>query len=376
MTGIDRRSFLALLAAIPLQLRAAKVQPDGVIAPQRLLSACQEKDDSYHFLAVDYQRSETGQHRARELFRHRLPARAHQVLVNQDASQVCVIERRPGKRFDVLDLHKGTLQHRVSCEDGYHLYGHAQYSADGRFLITAEQKSGVDNGVLVFRDANDPIKIIKRLDSGGVGPHEFRLLNDNTLVVANGGIRTRGREKLNLDIMQPNLAYIDLISGRILETHQMDSRFHQCSIRHIALNPQGQVLVAMQFEGERSVLAPLIALHQRGQALQPLAMPQDLHVKLNHYTGSACIDSSGRFAAVSAPRGNRIVCFDLDSQICLGAVTVSDGCGLAPTTEEGGFFVSSGRGRLYRVSAISMKKTRLDAILTKDVRWDNHLSVA
>ena len=218
-------------------------------------------------------------------------------------------------------------------------------------------------------------KIKWRLDSGGVGPHEFKLLDDNTLVVANGGIRTQGREKINIDTMRPNLAYIELPTGRLLEKVELEPRFHQCSIRHIACNQQGQVLVAMQFEGDRSVLAPLIALHHRGQALRLLSMPKHLHSKLNHYTGSACVDNSGRYAAVSAPRGNRIVCFDLDSEICLGSVTVSDGCGLAPSGDKGGFFVSSGRGRLYRIDAKSLKKTRLDTRLTKDVRWDNHLSV-
>ena len=157
MTGIDRRTFFTLLAALPFSLRA-KVEDQNGLLPQLLLSGCQEKDGTYHLLAVNLHSLHNGRRSVQEVFRHRLPARAHQVLVDQDGSRAIVLERRPGTRIDLLDLQKGTLLQRVHCEDGFHLYGHAQISTDGRYLITAEQKAGSENGLLVFRDGRNPKK--------------------------------------------------------------------------------------------------------------------------------------------------------------------------------------------------------------------------
>ena len=47
-------------------------------------------------------------------------------------------------------------------------------------------------------------------DSGGIGPHDLKLLPEGRLVIANGGIKTdpSDRTKLNLGDMRPNLTIL------------------------------------------------------------------------------------------------------------------------------------------------------------------------
>src|SRR5690606_30904222 len=105
--------------------------------------------------------------------------------------------------------------------------------------------------------------------SYGVGPHELLLHPDGeTLVIANGGIRTHpshDRDNLNVDTMQPSLAYVDRNTGALLEQHYMPADFHQSGIRHMDVNAEGLVVFVMQFEGEPFMEVPLIGTHRRGE---------------------------------------------------------------------------------------------------------------
>src|SRR3546814_12613287 len=96
------------------------------------------------------------------------------------------------------------------------------------------------------------------------------LLSDGrTLAVANGGIQThpaRRREKLNIDTMQPSLAYIDAESGALLHDHRLPPALHQASIRHIAATAGDTVGVVMQYDGPRDTLVPLVGFHRGGEA--------------------------------------------------------------------------------------------------------------
>ena len=90
--------------------------------------------------------------------------------------------------------------------------------------------------------------------SGGVGPHDIKLMPGGKLMaVANGGIETHpdtGRVKLNIPSMRPNLGFVAL-DGRIQETAELDRSLHKNSIRHLAVGDDGTVAVAMQWQGDR-----------------------------------------------------------------------------------------------------------------------------
>jgi hypothetical protein len=228
----------------------------------------------------------------------------------------------------------------------------------------------------VVRDLEDNHQVVREMTTYGIGPHEFHWLPDGqTLVVANGGIATEGREKVNLDSMQPSLVYLDSETGELLEKRTLPEEFHQCSIRHLDVAADGQVVIALQYQGHPIDRVPLIAAHHRGEELAELILPERIRSQLQQYCGSACFDSSGRFAAVSAPRGNLTTLWDMQERHFLNAAYIADGCGIASTQVAGEFLVSSGQGQVFTIQALSEERQPVFTRTPPQVNWDNHMTL-
>lgn len=361
MTVINRRRFLGVLAALPLATSRVGASERAPELP-RLATAVSD-DQGAHALLI---RTADG----RTLMQHALPARAHQVLADAGRGHLIVVSRRPGYTLEVVDYRSLKPVTRIHAAPGASFYGHAEVSADGRYLMTTEATPEDDEGRVVFRDIDDGYRVVQQIKTGGVGPHELRRYGQ-TLVVANGGIRTEGREKTNLDTMQPSLVRLDLQSGAVIETRRFAEEFHQASIRHIDVTADGTVLAAMQYEGTPRPDTPLAGLQRPGGALTALPIPAEVHALLQQYCGSACVDMSGQFGAISAPRGNRVMFWSLATARYLGQVSVRDGCGLARGPVPGQFYASSGTGRVYLLDARLQTRERIDA--TPSLHWDNHM---
>ena len=96
----------------------------------------------------------------------------------------------------------------------------------------------------------------------------------------------------------------------------------------------------MQYEGPRGDLVPLVAVHGGGPgggALRPLPALRTM----KQYCGGVAFDSSGRFIADSAPRGD-LASFS-DAGGWLSSAPVPDGSGIAPTGRPGEFVATGGR---------------------------------
>lgn len=371
MTEINRRRFLGWIGMAPFLLHSlpglATTGTESSTAMQRFTAASQGLDGQFYLHLFDG--------RGQELLRHTLPSRAHQITPHPHQPWLFAVSRRPGTTIDVIDYQSGALVQRINCADGYHLYGHAQISADGRFLLTTENSTQHAEGRVVMRDISENFDIVREYSTAGIGPHELRLsLDQKTLVIANGGIQTEGREKLNLESMQPSLVYLDMHTGQLLEQVRLPQEYHQSSIRHIDISAQGEVLIAMQYEGNPGDTVPLIACHARGESITPLTIPTEIHGRLNQYCGSACFDSSGNFAAVSSPRGNLVTLWDMHTRQFHAAIKVNDGGGLSATGQVGEFLVSTGRGPLYTINSLTSSRTALPTAQDKNIKWDNHLS--
>lgn len=361
--AINRRRFLGLIAATPWLVsqgaRGSSAMP--------LFSAASKRDDGYYLELF----SAAGQLQQR----HRLPDRAHQTLFHPTRPWLLAIARRPGTFISVLDYRTGKAVASLQCQPGYHLFGHAQITRDGRYLLTCERNPAFQEGRIVVRDIQHNWQPVREFSCAGIGPHEFKLSpDDSTLVIANGGILTTGREATNLDTMIPSLAYVSLQTGALQEQITLPQAHHQCSIRHLDIAPNGQVLVAMQYQGHLADKVPLVASHRRGEALTPLTLPETTRSRLHQYCGSACFDRSGRYGAISAPRGDQIMLFDMQSLQFIGTTTAKDGCGLAPSAQAGHFIISTGRGRVYRLNAQTQTKERINFQTDTPAGWDNHLS--
>ena len=292
--AFSRRAFLSGAAGsllVAVGFRAATVR--GHAGP--LYVGCRADDAERYFttgFAAD----------GRVVFDIPLPGRGHGAAFRPAPAHCVVFARRPGTFAVVIDLDRGEALRRIDAGAGRHFYGHGVFSPDGRYLFTSENDFEAGRGMVGIRDAEDGYRQIGEFASQGIGPHELVLMPDGaTLAVANGGIRTHpdnDRAILNLDTMQPSLAYLDLASGRLRDAFGLAARLHRLSIRHLAVNRDGLVAVAMQYEGSRRDRVPLVGLHDGG-ALRLLDAPPATERRMRQYAGSIAFDHGGRLLAVS-----------------------------------------------------------------------------
>lgn len=374
MRPLNRRQVLGLGALL--------CAPDMAVlanAPQPLVISAASDGDDHHWvigLRIGAQGAET-------VFKHQLPDRAHHIALDAERGIYIVVARRPGTWLMLGDLASGALIRELRVPADRHLFGHGVFSAEHDLFYTTESdfdNMTGDSGLLVEwrvngSGANASLERVREFPSYGVGPHELLLHPDGeTLVIANGGIRThpsRDRENLNIDTMQPSLAYVDRRSGELLEQHYMPAEFHQSGIRHLDVNTDGLVALAMQFEGEPFVDAPLLATHRRGEELRLLRAAPELQPQLKQYIGALRYDLGGRFFAASAPKGNMITFWDAEAGTLLHSTRARDGCGVCAV--DNGFVFSTGTGRVAHIDLATQAVAELDAAVER-VFWDNHMS--
>ncbi|SES14625.1 hypothetical protein SAMN04490244_106106 [Tranquillimonas rosea] len=350
-----RRAFLASLAAaaaIPGLSWADAGSP-------AYLAAARDEDGAFALYGLTAQGA--------DLFRIPLPDRGHAAAAHPEAPEAVAFARRPGTFALVLDCALGKLAARLEAPEGRHFYGHGAFLLDGDTLCTTENDVATGEGRIGMWSRSDGYRRIGEVASGGVGPHEILLRPDGGLVVGNGGIRThpdRGREKLNIDTMVPNLAYMSS-DGMLEETVELREDLHKNSIRHIAVREDGLVAFAMQWQGDASAATPLLGLHQRGRP--PVLASADLaeQIAMQGYAGSVAFDGDGRTVAITSPRGGRLHRFS-DAGELVEVHRRADICGVA--TAAHGFVASDGMGGLFGLEAHEMH-----ALGKRPRSWDNHI---
>ena len=372
--GIDRRTLLRLLAGGLLAGGPLGLPPFvGAARGRRLYLGARSGPDGRHRATGFLPSGATA-------FDISLGGRGHSFAVRPDRRTAVLFARRPGRFALAIDLDLGAVAAEFTTPRDRHFYGHGVFSPDGRFLYATENDFRRERGAIGIYDADNGYHRAGELASHGIGPHEIGLLPDGvTLVVANGGIVTRPdlpRVKLNPATMTPSLCFVHRRGGGLLLERRLPPRHHQLGIRHLAVSPDGSVAVAMQYEGPRGDLVPLVALHRaESSILLPLKAAPTVWRAMRQYCGSVCFDSGGGIAAVSAPRGNLVTFWDARAGIHLSSTPVPDGSGLAPGLRPGEFLASSGHGGVSVIEAASGRSTRLNDHLLNTGRWDNHLSV-
>jgi uncharacterized protein len=377
--NIPRRSFLSLTVALALNSSFA-LSKDG--SDPIFLSAATVSDDTHWLKAFTIKNNQLA-----ELYSHQLKARAHAVALSNNTDYFAVIARRPGRFMVLGDTVSGNILQEIEATEGRHFYGHGVFSNDDEFFYTTEsayedmQGDSGRIGVWQINKSSNGV-VLDRIDefpTYGVGPHELLMMPDQqTLVVANGGIRTHPeseREILNVDSMQPSLVYINRFTGELLEQRSLPAEFHQASIRHLDINSQGQVAMSMQFEGEPFLRVPLLATHQRGEAIGLMLAPEHVQSQLAQYVGSIRYDESGRFLVASCPRANVLTFWDAQSGEFLKQIRARDACGVCAYKD--GFLYSAGTGqiRYYDLTQQAITNFVLSEDFTTGLFWDNHLTV-
>ena len=293
--------------------------------------------------------------------------------------EVIAFGRRPGTFMAVADARDGRLRQRIEATDNRRFCGHGAFDLEGRLLHVTELEYDTGDGVIGVYDAADGYERVAEFRSGGLDPHEIRLLPDGeTLVVANGGILTDPDApgiKLNIDDMDSSLAYIRRRDGKILHLAKLPDELSQLSLRHLAIAPDGTVAVVMQYEGPSSDRVPLVALNRPGEALTTLDFPDRLLGRLRNYCGSVAFDASGGLLATTSPVGGVTALWDRTTSRALGYVEIADGCALAPAAGAGRFIVTSGQGGGFILTADgeTVARAPLASPYLGAGRWDNHM---
>lgn len=299
-----------------------------------------------------------------------LPARGHDIAVRPGTREWVAFARRPGC-FAVAVPGDDTPPIWFTTRADRHFFGHGVFSRDGRLLYTTENDFERGRGMIGVRDAAAGYKQIGEFPSHGIGPHDLALLSDGqTLVVANGGIRThpdRKREPLNLGEMMPSLAYVDVETGGLIEAHRLAPDLHQLSIRHLAIGDGDVVVFGCQYRGSHEDLPPLMGFHARGEELAVVPAPLPIRKVLHNYIGSVTTDASGTIAAASAPKGGVVTYWDVSARRYIGSNPLRDGCGVAPTHRPAAFLLTSGEGLLVPARAGHHEDPK-----RTPYRWDNH----
>ncbi|MEM9735305.1 MAG: DUF1513 domain-containing protein, partial [Pseudomonadota bacterium] len=207
--------------------------------------------------------------------------------------------------------------------------------------------------------------------SGGIGPHEMLLMpGGETLAVANGGIRTHpdtGREKLNLPSMEPSLVYLRVSDGREVGRVAPPAALRLNSIRHLAVSAQGEDAIALQWQGDPWEGVPLLAFHRPGEAHLRFAEADPVSLAaMQGYAGSVAFDRTGARAAITSPRGGRVMAWEVAG----GGPTIwsrADVCGLAPGPR--GWLATDGLGGVVALSP----ELAPSALRRLPLAFDNHL---
>jgi hypothetical protein len=352
---IHRRGFIASLVAAGAAPRLGW----AAVGNPSFLAAARDPDGSFALYGLDTHGATT--------FHVPLPARGHAGAGHPHRAEAVAFARRPGAFALVLDCAQGRVLHRLTPPEGRQFNGHGVFSADGNSLFTSEQRSNTSEGVIGVWDAAAGYTRYDEFSSGGIGPHDLRLMPDgDTLVVANGGIATdpTDRRKLNLSTMRPDLTYLSL-SGSIADQVELAPDLRQNSIRHLAVRHDGLVGFAMQWEGEPGSATPLLGLHRTGDAPVLAQAPLADELAMQGYAGSVAFSGEGSEIAITSPRGGRLHRFSDDGAF-LGALSRADICGLAPMGN--GYLASDGLGGLVSIGA-----TAPTPLARANCAWDNHI---
>lgn len=362
--ALSRRQVLGGALGATVTIGLARATPS---AGTRFLGAARHADGTYLLAGIGALGEPT--------LRVRLPERGHGPVPSPDFATAIVPSRRPGNWAAVVDLRNGRLVEIIHASRGRHFFGHAVFSPDGGRLYTTENDYDRGRGMVVCRSAHT-LEVLGEFDSGGIGPHELKWAGWNTIAVANGGILThpsQPRRKLNLDSMRPNLSLLRAGDGALIA--QATAPDHQASIRHLDIAANGDVVLALQYEGPPTHDIPLLYVFRRATGvIEPLPTPLAVQRRLRQYTASICVDALTGHALVTCPRGHLVTFWDVGGGGYLGHRRIRDAGGVALDAEAREFVVSNGGGSVMRFDAGTFEFRRAATRPFQALSWDNHLA--
>lgn len=300
-----------------------------------------------------------------------LPVRGHDVTFSAEAGRAVVFARQPGMFAVVFDPAGLAAPITIPSSEGRHFFGHGVFSPNGKLLYATENDFAKARGVIGVFDVAGGYKRIGEFDTYGTGPHEMILLPDGvTFAVANGGIETHpdyGRAELNIDTMDPSLAFIDSRDGHLVGQLRLASDLHQLSIRHMAVDAQNRIWFGCQFRGDKNDTPQLVGYATLEGEIKLIELPPDALGGLRNYVGGLAISNDRNTIAVSSPVGGTILTIDATSARAAGTTVLTRTCGVA--TDATGFIATNGSGRWLGFDGSPVPDTQFG------FQFDEHLRV-
>ena len=332
--------------------------------PPLLLSARDDADGQHY--AVGYRLDGT------QVFATRVAQRCHDIINHPELPIALFVARRPGTESYLVDLRDGRLLQTIVSQPNRHFYGHAVIHKSGEWLYATENDTtDPGRGVLgVYRFEGERLVHSGEISTHGIGPHQVSWLPDGeTLVVANGGIRTEAesRVEMNLDAMEPSLVLMRR-DGSLISKETLGQQMN--SVRHLAIGSDGTVVACQQFMGDAHETAELLAIKRPGQPFEAFPVPEHQLQSMAQYTASVAVHSELRLVAMTAPRANRLFIWNLDDASVRLDAPMPDCAGVGAVAD--GFVVTSGQGRCR------LYDCRKDELVGQPLQlpsglWDNHL---
>ena len=291
-----------------------------------------------------------------------LPDRGHDITYSPASGKAVVFARQPGTFAVVFDARGGDAPVTLTSVAGRHFFGHGVFSPDGRLLYATENDFENARGVVGIFDATDGYKRIGEFDTYGTGPHEIILMPDNrTFAIANGGIETHpdyGRSELNIDTMDPSLAFVDSTDGSLIGQLRLAADLHQVSIRHVVVDKANRVWFGCQFRGPAEKRPQLVGYATPDGEIRLIELPDDHLASLNNYVGAIEISADKAVVAVSSSTGNTILAIDAETARPLVSTSMRSGSGLARDGK--GFLATSGWGEMKGVAGSTAPRQQFD----------------
>ncbi|MDF2996257.1 MAG: hypothetical protein K0R27_1894 [Xanthobacteraceae bacterium] len=362
LSDLSRRSLLARLGGLalaPRVLLGAAHARDHALDAEWLATAGVEGGFAPVVLAPDYAATPIG------LGGQRL----HWVEPAPDGRSAIAVARRPGTTAILFDRLKGSVTATFAPGTGRVFSGHGRFSDDGRRFLAVEIDRASGEGTVTLRDPGEGFAIRTEWGSSGIGPHDLLRAGD-CLVVANGGIEPHTPEALGAEVAGASVALIDPSNGETRALARLGEDLESLSLRHLAVAPDGFVVVAAQDLLNDGLARPLLYAVQPKGALRAFDAPDEAWRGLRTYVGSVAFDASGTYVAAASPRGNRVCLWQRDGRY-IGSISMVDGCGLAATREAGQFLATSGLGEVA-LMVTDGEGVGVAARKSGGLRYDNH----
>lgn len=297
-------------------------------------------------------------------------------IVNQNPvrPRQLVSFERWGRQGALVDLLDRKVIARAEASDSNMFFGHAVFNAEGSILITTEDDFHVPQGKLVLRDAAT-LKIIQKMDSYGLRPHECRSPDQGkTVMVVNGGYQNAA----------PNLTWIDVQSGKLVSQIELGAPNH-VMYTHCDISPDHWICVAGTYNitglPNKEFEELVVFISPDGRVLKP-ALPKDIMRKIQQTTIQEALSiaflGQSDLAAITIPYSNMVLVFDYKKQNLVEVVTLQHPQGVLPTAPrndaDANMLVSLADGKMVSVARHKGKPAATRVVETGKSNYNAHLS--